>query len=457
MSNRVSRIPGARIGVRYLFTSLGFWICFNLGTLLWHRQFQVFYFREPYLLAWTHLAALGWLTTGLMGIMYATLPATLGVRPRSLRTARIQYWLQLVGIAGLVLSMSLVPQARGRVVFGLLTLGALVIFVHNIATTVGRGKAWHLPEAHFIMAVFYLGITGLIGMSYVFYLNWAAVPQTMTHLKVHAHFAGIGWLALTSMGLTYKLLPLELGVGNVPQRWGLAASVLMNLVFWGVFFGYAYDRPALLAGSAILGVAGLVCHTMQVRTIARAHPSASPWFHDPLSLWERVRVRGTPWRRETTRTPAPSQGERESDHSGTWDESYLSGLAYTQASCLFGIAAAVLGLLLTTGAAGDSFAVEYAYGYAAGAGWFGLYVTGQTVWLVPLLLRDEAQEGMPEPRWISLALPGQAAGTGLVSIGLLTGISPIVALGAAVNLAASLVVTACGVRLCWAQPAMAEK
>jgi pyruvate dehydrogenase E2 component (dihydrolipoamide acetyltransferase) len=135
----------------------------------------------------------------------------------------------------------------------------------------------------------------------------------MTHLKVHAHFAGIGWLALTSMGLTYKLLPLELGVGNVPQRWGLAASVLMNLVFWGVFFGYAYDRPALLAGSAILGVAGLVCHTMQVRTIARARPSASPWFHGPLSLWGRGRVRGMPWRRETILTPALSQGGREGD------------------------------------------------------------------------------------------------------------------------------------------------
>ena len=37
----------------------------------------------------------------------------------------------------------------------------------------------------------------------------------MTHLKVHAHFAGLGWLALTLMGLTYKLLPLELGAEHV--------------------------------------------------------------------------------------------------------------------------------------------------------------------------------------------------------------------------------------------------
>ena len=56
-------------------------------------------------------------------------------------------------------------------VFGLLTLGALVIFVHNIAATVGRGKVWHVAEAHFVMAVFYLAITGLIGMTFVFYLK----------------------------------------------------------------------------------------------------------------------------------------------------------------------------------------------------------------------------------------------------------------------------------------------
>ena len=61
--------------------------CFNLGTLLWRQQFECLYFREPYILALTHLAALGWLTTGLMGVMYATLPATLGVRPHSLRMA----------------------------------------------------------------------------------------------------------------------------------------------------------------------------------------------------------------------------------------------------------------------------------------------------------------------------------------------------------------------------------
>ncbi|HSF33388.1 MAG TPA: hypothetical protein VLK82_23325 [Candidatus Tectomicrobia bacterium] len=414
MSSPLSRIPGAHIGVRYLLASLGFWVLFNSGTLLWHQQFQVFYFRQPYVLALTHLAALGWLTTGLMGVMYATLPATLRVRPNSLRMAHVQYWLQVFGIAGLTLAMSLVPQARWRVVFGLLTLGALVIFAHNIAATVGRGKAWHLPEAHFVMAIFYLAITGLIGMTYIFYLNWGAVPQTMTHLKVHAHFAGLGWFALTLMGLTYKLLPLELGVDKVAQKWSLAASVLINLVFWGVFFGYAYDWPGLRLVSAALGLGGVVCHTAQVQTIARAAPSAS---------------RGV---------------------------SHFLSLPYTRASCLFGIAAALLALLLTTGAVGDRFAVEYAYGYAAGAGWFGLYVTGQTKWLMPLL-HDQAQEQVREPAWMRLEFPGQVAGTALLTAGLLLGVPFIVAVGAAVNLAACLLVTGRSLRLCLAQPAMAER
>jgi hypothetical protein len=440
VSTRLSRIPGARIGVRYLLTSLGFWVFFNVGMLIWHRQFEVFYFREPSILALTHLAALGWLTTGLMGVMYATLPATLGVRPNSLRMARVQYWLQVVGIAGLALTMSLVPQTRGRVVCGLLTLGALVIFVHNIAATVGRGKAWRLPEAHFVMAVFYLAITGLIGMSYVFYLNSGYVPQTMVSLKVHAHFAGLGWLALTLMGLTYKLLPLELGVDRVPQHWSLAASVLINAVFWGVFFGYAYDWPALRIASAALGLAGLVCHTLQVRVMSRLAPDFTP---RQGGFFANI------WRRCLT---SPSRGEGQAG-----GELRPSSLPYAAASCGFGLLTALLAVLVTTGAAGDSFAVEYAYGYAAGAGWFGLYVTGQTVWLIPLLLHDDAQERVFEPVWIGLAFPGQVAGTVLVTIGLLVGVTLIAALGAAVNLAASLLVTARSVRLYWAQPAMAER
>jgi hypothetical protein len=438
VSARLADIPGARIGVRYLFTSLGFWIVFNLGMLVWCQHFERFYFREPYILALTHLAALGWLTTGLMGVMYATLPASLGVRPNSLRMAHVQYWLQVVGIAGLALSMSLTSLARWRVVCGLLTLGALVIFVHNIATTVGRGKTWHVPEAHFVMAVFYLAITGFIGMSYVFYLNSGYVPQTMTHLKVHAHFAGLGWLALILMGLTYKLLPLELRVEHVSQHWGLAASILINAVFWGVFFSYAYDWPGLRTTSAVLGLGSMVCFTMQVRAIAYSAPNFLRHHSNFLTtLWSRQ-----------MRSPALEKGG---------DEVLSTSFPYTQASCLFGFVTALLAIWLTTGASGDRIAVEYAYGFAAGAGWFGLYVTGQTVWLIPLLLYDDAQERVRKRSWLDLQCLAQIVATALATIGLLAGVSWLVATGAAVNIVTSLWVTAGSVRLCRAQPAMAER
>jgi hypothetical protein len=317
-------------------------------------------------------------------------------------------------------------------------LGALVIFVHNMATTVGRGKTWHVPEAHFVMAVFYLAITGFIGLSYVFYLNSSYIPQTMTHLKVHAHFAGLGWMALTLMGLTYKLLPLELGAEQVSQHWSLAASLLINVVFWGVFFSYAYDWPELRLASAVLALGGIVCHTMQVRVIA----------HSASNLPRRHRISLTTlWARRML----PPTLER------AGDEALSSSVPYTQAACLFGVVTALLAIWLTTGASGDSIAVEYAFGYAAGAGWFGLYVTGQTVWLIPLLLHDDAPE-LAHERWgPNLRGPAQVAGTALATIGLLVGVSWLVATGAAVNLVTAIWVTAGSVRLCRAQPAMVER
>jgi hypothetical protein len=425
MSSRLARIPGARIGLRYLLTSLGFALLFHGGTFLWHQRFHAFYFREPAILGLTHLAALGWLTTGLMGLMYTTLPATLGVRPRSLRMAAVQYWCQLVGIAGLVLTMSLLPLPRSRALFGLLTLIALVLFAHNAAATIGRGKVWHLPEFNFVMALFYLAITGLWGMMYVFYLNSGLVPQSMVHLKLHAHFAGLGWLALTLLGLTYKLLPLELGLEHAPQRWGMAASALLNLVLWGLFFGFSSEAPGLMLGSALLGLAGLVCHALQVRAIVRLLP--------PISF---ARNGG---------------GE---DREGRGGQS----LPYTIASCAFGLVVGVLGLLLTTGALGMGVAVEYAYAYAAGAGWFGMYLTGQLAWLLPMLLQpEETVEEPGEPRWTRLEFPGQVAGTALATLGLLTGFGPLVALGAALSLAATLSLAIRGVRLCLARPALVAR
>jgi hypothetical protein len=275
-------------------------------------------------------------------------------------------------------------------------------------------------------------------MSYVFYLNSGYVPQTMISLKVHAHFAGLGWLALTIMGLTYKLLPLELGVENVPQGWAVAASVLINVVFWGVFFSYAYDWPELRVASAVLGLAGVMCHTMQVRTITRFSDASALL---PGMFFAKIRAHVIP---SAPMGKGAGGGERRP-----------RSLLYTQASCLFGVGATLLAIFLTTGAVGDSFAIEYAYGYAAAAGWFGLYVTGQTLWLLPLLY-DDMYEHIPGLAWKQLEFPGQVVGTLLVTIGLLVGMALIVALGAAVNLAASVLVTARSLRLWWAQPAMVE-
>jgi hypothetical protein len=101
--------------------------------------------------------------------------------------------------------------------------------------------------------------------------------------------------------------------------------------------------------------------------------------------------------------------------------------------------------------------VEYAYAYVGGTGWFGLYVTGQMVWLMPLLLHDDVHESIPEVGWMRPEWLGLTAGTVLVTTGLLSGTSPMVALGAAVNLAVSLLMAVRSVRLCWAQPAMAER
>jgi hypothetical protein len=310
------------------------------------------------------------------------------------------------------------------VLFGLLTLGTLVIFAHNIATTVGRGRVWHLPEVHFVMAIFYLAITGLIGMSFVFYLKAGAVPQTMTHLKVHAHFAGIGWLALTTMGLTYKLLPLELGLGHVPLRWGVAASVLINVVFWGVFLSYAYDRPGLRLASGVLAWAGVLCHSLQVWTMARMG-DARPRLREALPPTFLALIRPS---------TVPSDG-------AIGREPPRGSLLYSQAACCFGGGATLLAILLTMGAMGDSLAAEYASAYAAGAGWFGLSLVGQILWLRPLLQSEVHGHGAV-PTWTPLAFWGPVVGTCVVTVGLALGATSLVATGAALNLVASVLVTA---------------
>jgi hypothetical protein len=132
-------------------------------------------------------------------------------------------------------------------------------------------------------------------------------------------------------------------------------------------------------------------------------------------------------------------------------------LPYTAASCLFGVVAVLFAVLLTTGVVGEGLAMEYASAYAAGAGWIGIYLAGQTAWLLPLLLRDGQHQGEAAPAWKLAEFPGLVVGTALVTLGLLSGMSLIVALGAAVNLAVSLLMAGRSVRLHRAQPVMAAQ
>jgi hypothetical protein len=256
----------------------------------------------------------------------------------------------------------------------------------------------------------------------------------MTHLHVHAFFAGIGWLTLTLMGLSYKLLPLEVGADKVSLSWGIAASVLINTVFWGVFFSYAYDWVALRLASAVLAFAGLVCHSLQVRAMTHQTGTLTRWL--PASLSRR---QGHEMQADGTRPPAQ----------------HPVSLPYTAASCFFGMATGLLAIVLTTGLVAERLAVVYAFAYAAGGGWFGLYVAGQTTWLLPLLLHDEPGQRAPPSAWESIEWLGLVVGTALVTLGLLAGVPRLVALGAAVNLMSSLVMAARSRHLGRAQPVMA--
>ena len=71
-----------------------------------------------------------------------------------------------------------------------------------------------------------------------------------------------------------------------------------------------------------------------------------------------------------------------------------------------------------------------------------MFVVGQTAWLLPRLLDDEASVDEPASAWRRAEWPGLLVGTTLVMLGLAAGVSLVVALGSAVNLAASLLMVA---------------
>lgn len=334
---RPRRSPGPDLPGRYLATGLVGFLLFVLSVPLLAPEL-VRTNDDPKVFALTHLAVLGWITMTIFGALYQLFPVALQGTVRSPRLGRWNYWVLASGISGFVPSFYF-AWTPGVALFGSLTVGGVLHFATQMLRSYPSIREWH-PMAFYVLAAL-AWLVATVGFGFVYALNWQFrwFDVTDPMLAAHVHLGLAGWLALTLMGVSYKLTELFALAHTRERRLTFTNLGLWNLGLLGLVLSllFAPGTRLVFAFAALLALSALL-HVVDLGLLLRAR--------------RRRRLTVEQW--------------------------------HTFASLGSLLIAAGLGVALAAGQVpGRNWVV--AYGYAALAGWFGFAIVGKSYKILPFL------------------------------------------------------------------------
>jgi hypothetical protein len=330
--------PDLSLPLRYIIAAVIAFVLFATGVPLVAPDFMRTY-DHPHVFALVHLAVLGWITMIMMGALYQLFPVALSARIHSVSLGKWNFWVYSVGVGGFVPSFYL-WWTPGIALFGALAVGGVIHFVANMYRSYPSVKIWNAMAYYVLCALSWLTLTIAFGFVYALdeQFNWFDISPTL--LAAHAHLGLAGWLSLTLMGVSYKLMAMFSLAHGHSERLAYA-----NLPIWN------------------LGLAGLV-----PSLVLAPHSHIPTIFATILLLSATVFVSDMVLLLRHRRRKAIS-------------------LEQWHAFVSFGsfLLAAVMGaLMVAAGPPTSTWVVSY--GYALLVGWFGFAIVGKYYKIVPFLL-----------------------------------------------------------------------
>jgi hypothetical protein len=218
--------------------------------------------QAMHVLALVHTATLGWWTMTIMGAMYQLVPVVLVTRLRAVPLAYCQMLLYLAGVALLVNGFwfnQIALLASG----GTLVVVAVTIFAVHLLVTILLAPRRPLTAAYLIASLIYLLVMVNLGLTAALNLHWGFLGAATQRLLFTHLVVGLGgWLALTVIGVSYKLVPMFALVHRSSERFGWGLLILLNLGLLGLALSLGLAAPTWMVESAgcmlALGLLGFV-------------------------------------------------------------------------------------------------------------------------------------------------------------------------------------------------------
>jgi hypothetical protein len=332
------RSPDLSLPLRYMVAALVAFILFATAIPVTAPDFLATY-DHPHVFSLVHLAVLGWITMIMMGALYQLFPVALQAQIHSVRLGKWNFWVYAGGVAGFVPSF-FAWWTPGIAIFGACAVGGVIHFVANMLRSYPSVKIWNAMAYYVLCALGWLTLTVLIGFVYALNeaFNWFDITPNI--LAAHAHLGLAGWLSLTLMGVSYKLMAMFSLAHGHDERLAKYNLVLWNLGLIGLalslVFAAGSTLPALFSGVLLV--------------------SAAVFVFDMALLFRHRRRKGV---------------------------SLEQWHAFVSFASL--LLAALMGVFLAAGKPLTSTWVV-AYGWVLLAGWFGFSITGKYYKIIPFLL-----------------------------------------------------------------------
>lgn len=218
--------------------------------------------QDMQVLALVHTATLGWFTMTIMGAMYQLAPVVLVTRLRAVPLAYCQMVLYLAGVVTLV-SGFWFTALPALIVGGSLVLVAATIFAVHLLVTICLAPRRPLTAGYLIASLVYLLLVVNLGLTAALNLRWGFLGAATQHLLFAHLVIGLGgWLALTVIGVSYKLMPMFALVHRQSERFGWGVLIALNIGLLSLALNLGLAAPAwlidLAGGVLALGLLGFV-------------------------------------------------------------------------------------------------------------------------------------------------------------------------------------------------------
>ncbi len=237
--------PPFKIVIKYIGTAVLAFVLLTFLQLLEYETITGHHF-QPKILALTHIATLGWITMTIFGALFQLVPVVLEVKLFSEVLAELQYWIYLIGAAGLVYGFWVFDSKNFIMPSAIVLNAAMLIFAFNMIMTFIRVKKWNITGYYLAAAVFYLIVTALAGLllSINLYTPYIKINH-LQYLDLHAHIAFVGWVSFVVMGVAYKLIPMFTLSHKYSTKFALWAFVLINIGLLGISTVMHYENTTI--------------------------------------------------------------------------------------------------------------------------------------------------------------------------------------------------------------------